>query len=159
MRRRHPLFVVRHPNTHGTENEKMKKSKAGRGPPPPGHDHAAAGRRSSAPHASDATTTTRRPHCSVRRRLTSAAPPGAWATARVGRESPHRGRISGLRLRGRDKEGGSRRATAGVGAAAAGSKREPRQPRPGKKEARGEEGSWRAAGSGAGRRPATTAAP
>jgi hypothetical protein len=139
--------------------KKEKKSKTGRGPPPPGHDHAAAGHRSSVPHASEATTTTRWPHCSVRRYLTSAALSGAWAVTRVGRESRHRGQISGLSLRGREEEGGSRRATAGVGAAAAGSKREPRPPRPGKKEARGEEASRCAAGSVARRRPATAVAP
>jgi hypothetical protein len=114
------------------KKKKEKESKAGRGPPPPGHDHAVAGRRSSVPHASDATTTSRRPHRSVRRCLTSAArrklgPPGAWAAARVGRESQCRGRISGLRLRDWDEDGGSRRAAVGAGAAAAASKSESRR--------------------------------
>jgi hypothetical protein len=134
------------------KKEKKEKSKVGRGPPPPGHDHAVVGRRSSVPYASDATTTTRRPHRSVRRCLTSAAPPGAWATARVGMESSRRGRISGLCLRGQDEKGGSHRAAAGARAAAAGSKGAatlrsdpvpdggpPLPPHPGKKEVRGEE--------------------
>jgi hypothetical protein len=79
-------------NTQGKKNEKKKESKAGWGPPPPGHYHAVAGRWSSVPHASDAaTTTTRRPHRSVRRCLTSAAPPGARAAGSLGRRASREG--------------------------------------------------------------------
>jgi hypothetical protein len=125
MRQRHPLIAVRHAQI--LKAKKMKKRKKARQvgarlrqdtttpslaagplfptpatPPPPPHAGRTARSAAALPQQ-------------LRREL---GPPGAWAAARVGRESPRCDR---------DEEGGSRRAAAGAGVVADGSKRESRR--------------------------------